>query len=154
MPDRKRMTGGSPHPHTRSRTRTRPRTFRAGAVVATTAALLGGLAAAPAQASWSNEMRACKNAYGSEVYLDMDIPTVVLAKGSSGVCVREVQELLLAVNAVRAEDRPGFIDGSFGSKTHRAVVAYQHSDGVRGGADGVVGRNTWQALVADVYWPE
>ncbi|MFE2323023.1 peptidoglycan-binding protein [Streptomyces sp. NPDC059385] len=129
----------------------RKRTIWAGAIVATTTALLGGLAAAPAQA-WYADLEACKNAYGHEYYLGWDIPTKVLRKGSSGVCVRELQQDLLEVGAVRSEDQPGFVDGSFGPKTYNAVVNFQTRTGVDGGADGVVGRYTWHSLIAHVYF--
>ncbi|MFE3578065.1 peptidoglycan-binding domain-containing protein [Streptomyces vinaceus] len=130
----------------------RRRTFWAGAVVASATALLGGLATAPAQASWLGELQACKNAYGHEYHMGWDIPTVVLAKGSSGVCVRELQEELLEAGAVRSEDQPGFVDGDFGPKTYNAVVNFQRSSSVNGGADGVVGRYTWHHLIATVYF--
>ncbi|MFF3618821.1 peptidoglycan-binding protein [Streptomyces sp. NPDC002467] len=130
----------------------RKRTMWAGATVATATVLLGALAAAPAQAGWSGDLQTCKNAYGHEYYLGWDIPTVVLRKGSSGVCVRELQEELLEVGAVRSEDQPGFIDGSFGPKTYNAVVNFQNRTGVQGGADGVVGRYTWHSLIAHVYF--
>ncbi|MFE9479622.1 peptidoglycan-binding protein [Streptomyces spororaveus] len=130
----------------------RRRTIRAGALVAAAAALFGGLATAPAQASWGNELQACKDAYGAEYYMAWEIPTVVLAKGSSGVCVRELQEELLEAGAVRSEDQPGFVDGSFGPKTYNAVVNFQRSGSTKGGADGVVGRYTWHHLIATVYF--
>ncbi|MFE2549695.1 peptidoglycan-binding protein [Streptomyces sp. NPDC059355] len=130
----------------------RRRTFRAGAVLATATALLGALAAVPAQASWLGDLQACKNAYGSEHYMGWDIPMVVLAKGSSGVCVRELQEELLEAGAVGSEDRPNFVDGDFGPKTYKAVVDFQRRASVNGGADGVVGRYTWHHLIATVYF--
>ncbi|MER7760689.1 peptidoglycan-binding protein [Streptomyces sp. NPDC097619] len=134
----------------RTGTATRRRTFRAGALLASTAALLGGLASAPAQAHWVQDLDACKRAYGSEVYLAWEIPTVVLAKGSSGVCVRGLQDALIEAGAVRAEDRPGFVDGSFGPKTYNAVVNFQRLNSTQGGPDGVVGRYTWHHLIAIV----
>ncbi|MFJ5550182.1 peptidoglycan-binding protein [Streptomyces sp. NPDC093225] len=130
----------------------RIRPLAALALTVTAAALLGALAATPAQASWGGELQACKNAYGSEYYLGWDIPTVVLRKGSSGVCVRELQEELLEAGAVRSEDQPGFVDGAFGPKTYNAVVNFQRRAYVEGGADGVVGRNTWNRLIATVYF--
>ncbi|MEW1699612.1 MULTISPECIES: peptidoglycan-binding protein [unclassified Streptomyces] len=131
---------------------TRFRTAWAGALLVAATALLGGPAAAPAQAWWFQELQQCKNLYGSEVHMAWEIPTVVLAKGSTGVCVRELQLDLLEVGAVRAEDQPGFVDGVFGTKTYNAVVRFQRSVPVQGGADGVVGRYTWHALIANVYF--
>ncbi|WP_030206427.1 peptidoglycan-binding protein [Streptomyces sp. NRRL S-87] len=130
----------------------RRRMIRAGALAASAAALLGALAAAPAQASWGGELQACKDAYGSQYYMGWDIPTVVLRKGSSGVCVRELQEELLEAGAVRSEDQPGFIDGAFGPKTYNAVVNFQRRAFGEAGTDGVVGRNTWHHLIATVYF--
>ncbi|KQX52866.1 MULTISPECIES: peptidoglycan-binding protein [unclassified Streptomyces] len=133
-------------------TSSRVRGAWAGAVLVAATTLLGGLGAAPAQASWFQELQQCKNLYGSETYMAWEIPTVVLAKGSTGVCVRELQMDLLEVGAVRGEDQPGFVDGVFGPKTYNAVVAFQNSVSVQGGADGVVGRYTWHALIANVYF--
>ncbi|MGZ9929545.1 peptidoglycan-binding domain-containing protein [Streptomyces sp. NC-S4] len=130
------------------------RRIRPLAALALAASAVGSLlvTAPTAQASWGNELQACKNAYGSEHYMAWEIPTVVLAKGSSGVCVRELQEELLEAGAVRSEDQPGFVDGSFGPKTYNAVVNFQRSNSTRGGADGVVGRYTWHHLIATVYF--
>lgn len=62
-----------------------------------------------------------------------------LRVGSSGAKVKELQQLL--------KDRgfnPGPIDGSFGSGTETAVIAFQKSQGLK--ADGIVGTTTWNAL--------
>ncbi|MFI9250105.1 peptidoglycan-binding protein [Streptomyces sp. NPDC053069] len=123
----------------------------AAAVLAAVAALAAG-GATPAQAGWDGTLQACKNTYGSEHYLGWDIPTVVLARGSTGVCVQELQEELVEAGAVAVADRPGFVDGVFGPKTYGAVVNYQLRHAVTGGADGVVGRYTWHSLIAQVYF--
>lgn len=130
------------------------RRIRPLAALALAASAIGTLlvTAPTAQANWGNELQACKNAYGSEYYMAWEIPTVVLAKGSSGVCVRELQEELLEAGAVRSEDQPGFVDGSFGPKTYNAVVNFQRRNSTKGGADGVVGRYTWHHLIATVYF--
>ncbi|KIE22927.1 hypothetical protein LK08_32605, partial [Streptomyces sp. MUSC 125] len=78
---------------------TRRRAGTAASVLVAAAVLAGGTAA-PAQASWSGELQTCKDRYGSEYYLGWDIPTVVLARGSTGVCVRELQEELVEAGAV------------------------------------------------------
>ncbi|MER6255742.1 peptidoglycan-binding protein [Streptomyces sp. NPDC001584] len=125
------------------------RRIRPLAALALVASAVGTLlvTAPTAQASWFNELQACKNAYGSEVYMAWEIPTVVLAKGSSGVCVRELQEELLEAGAVRSEDRPGFVDGQFGPKTYNAVVNFQRSGSTQGGPDGIVGIKAWGYLI-------
>ncbi|WP_328791606.1 MULTISPECIES: peptidoglycan-binding domain-containing protein [unclassified Streptomyces] len=130
------------------------RRIRPLAALALAASAIGTLlvTAPTAQASWGNELQACKNAYGSEYYNGWEIPTVVLAKGSSRVCVRELQEELLEAGAVRSEDQPGFVDGKFGPKTYNAVVNFQRSGSTPGGPDGVVGRYTWHHLIATIYF--
>jgi peptidoglycan hydrolase-like protein with peptidoglycan-binding domain len=45
-----------------------------------------------------------------------------------------------------AHDTALAVDGAFGPRTHRAVVAFQH--GHRLVADGIVGPHTWAALNA------
>ena len=63
----------------------------------------------------------------------------VLKKGSSGVCVKTLQ------NSLRAKGfDPGSSDGQFGKKTFNAVVFFQGSAGLS--KDGVVGPATWAAL--------
>ena len=63
----------------------------------------------------------------------------VLKKGSSGVCVKTLQ------NSLRAKGfDPGSSDGQFGKKTFNAVVCFQGSAGLS--KDGVVGPATWAAL--------
>lgn len=62
-----------------------------------------------------------------------------LRLGSTGEKVKQLQQLL--------RDRgfnPGPIDGSFGSGTEVAVMAFQKAQGLT--ADGVVGAQTWSAL--------
>ncbi|MBW4573908.1 MAG: N-acetylmuramoyl-L-alanine amidase [Aphanothece sp. CMT-3BRIN-NPC111] len=62
-----------------------------------------------------------------------------LRVGSTGPKVKQLQQIL--------KDKgfnPGPIDGSFGSGTESAVMAFQKSLGMT--ADGVVGSQTWQAL--------
>jgi len=64
-----------------------------------------------------------------------------LKYGSRGEDVKNVQEILsnLAYN-------PGYIDGIFGEKTELAVTQFQEDHNLY--ADGVVGSNTWNALVS------
>ena len=64
----------------------------------------------------------------------------VLRRGSFGEAVARLQELL------RGEGFPISIDGDFGGATELAVIEFQRRKGLED--DGVVGRNTWDALGA------
>jgi uncharacterized protein (TIGR02594 family) len=58
----------------------------------------------------------------------------VLRKGDSGIAVVRLQELL-----------PKWVDGDFGTTTENLVREFQRSEGLE--ADGVVGEQTWAALL-------
>jgi peptidoglycan hydrolase-like protein with peptidoglycan-binding domain len=65
----------------------------------------------------------------------------MVKKGNSGETVKAVQILL--------KDKHGYtidVDGSFGNKTDAAVRDFQGVYGLT--VDGIVGKNTWKALVA------
>ncbi|WP_420718456.1 GH25 family lysozyme [Streptomyces sp. H51] len=64
---------------------------------------------------------------------------VTVQKGSSGPAVSAVQSELNASGASLT------VDGSFGTNTYNAVVAFQSAKGLT--ADGIVGPLTWRALV-------
>ena len=64
----------------------------------------------------------------------------LLKKGCTGELVKRLQEILKAYGF-----NCGNIDGIFGDKTYNAVVAFQKSRGLA--IDGVVGYNTWKALL-------
>ncbi|WP_327287466.1 GH25 family lysozyme [Streptomyces sp. NBC_01198] len=66
----------------------------------------------------------------------------VVSQGTTGHSVTAVQYLLDAHGSALA------VDGDFGPATRSAVVAFQSSKGLT--ADGVVGPNTWQALIITV----
>ena len=66
----------------------------------------------------------------------------IVNRGSKGEDVRTVQYLLAA------RGHPGDVDGAFGPSTEDRVQAFQSSSGL--GADGVVGPQTWPALVVQV----
>ncbi|MFE9451812.1 GH25 family lysozyme [Streptomyces sp. NPDC006739] len=66
----------------------------------------------------------------------------VVQQGYSGRQVTTVQYLLNAHGAALS------VDGSFGTDTHDAVVAFQTRNHLT--ADGIVGPNTWQALITTV----
>lgn len=81
---------------------------------------------------------ALANIEGLRVALNEGGASTVLRRGSFGDEVIELQSLLL---------RKGFaisIDGDFGPATELAVMTYQKAKGCI--VDGIVGRNTWQAL--------
>ncbi len=62
-------------------------------------------------------------------------------EGSQGFAVRELQNLL------NGKGFPvGAVDGVFGAKTKKAVMAFQRAQGLD--PDGVVGPKTWAALRA------
>ncbi len=66
----------------------------------------------------------------------------ILREGSSGFRVTSLQYLL------RYRGRSVTIDGVFGSGTKSAVVSFQSANGLT--ADGIVGTQTWEKLVATV----
>lgn len=67
-----------------------------------------------------------------------------LRHGQRGPMVRQLQELLVTLNYPL-----GAVDGLFGGRTREAVLAFQADNGLA--VDGVVGRETWDAL--DVAQP-
>ncbi len=66
----------------------------------------------------------------------------VVRRGNSGFRVTDVQHLL------RARGQSVSVDGVFGAGTEAGVKAFQSSRGLS--ADGIVGTNTWTALVVTV----
>jgi len=67
----------------------------------------------------------------------------VLREGDQGAAVRELQMLLKAHLPNRHELT---IDGDFGRKTQQAVTTFQRQAHLQ--ADGIVGTNTWRALLS------
>jgi peptidoglycan hydrolase-like protein with peptidoglycan-binding domain len=63
----------------------------------------------------------------------MQAPAALLRQGSAGPAVKRVQHVL----HMRAT-------GRFGSRTQRAVVAFQRKDGLQ--VDGIVGPQTWDTM--------
>ena len=61
--------------------------------------------------------------------------------GSKGADVRSLQVLLNE----KAQSRHLVVDGDFGSNTKNAVMDYQRKNGLA--VDGIVGKNTWTALL-------
>ena len=70
----------------------------------------------------------------------------VLTVGNTGIGVRSLQYYLAVVAYFNSFIPTPTIDGVFGEGTRRSVEAFQRSEGLA--ADGVVGRETWNALVA------
>jgi hypothetical protein len=67
------------------------------------------------------------------------LPTGLLKQGTTGADVKAVQQTLEATG-----QSPGTVDGVFGPKTERALIAFQMSAGIP--ADGVYGPQTKAAL--------
>ena len=66
----------------------------------------------------------------------------VLKQGSTGNQVKALQRMLYAMKYDLGSNP---IDGSFGSKTDKAIRSYQGSNGLT--ADGIVGQATWNKLL-------
>src|SRR5882724_13467892 len=73
-------------------------------------------------------------------------PMPVYRLGSGGDAVRRIQLRLQALGLYR-----GAIDGLFGGGTQSAVKQFQRTNGLP--IDGVVGPQTWQALLLEVAVP-
>ena len=111
---------------------------------------LGGLSAAPAQAT-QDYRDACVNS-GSHQSGYFQVPNAVLSRGSHGACVKELQSDLQFLG-VPGSGAPNFVDGSFGPHTEQVVRTFQQQRNVAGGADGKVGNNTWSTLFGLCYVP-
>jgi peptidoglycan hydrolase-like protein with peptidoglycan-binding domain len=70
------------------------------------------------------------------------LPWPVVRSGARDHPVRTLQHLL------RAHNQNVLVDGIFGARTEAAVRAFQASHGLA--VDGVVGRQTWQAVIVTV----
>ena len=69
----------------------------------------------------------------------------MLSEGSRGIGVRTVQYFLSVIAYFNSEIPTPPYDGDFGPATRHAVEAFQRSEGIT--PDGVVGRETWNALL-------
>lgn len=90
--------------------------------------------------------------YGLYTKEELDNMNVVqyrktIKKGSKGDEVKELQNILKELGLYTGE-----VDGKFGSGTAEAVRQYQASRGLT--VDGVVGTDTWNALLAEGHWPD
>ena len=78
----------------------------------------------------------------------------VYGYGGTGYCVKAIQALVSASSTTSPENDIRYTiarDGSFGSKTLRAVKKYQSIGGLA--VDGRVGKNTWSRLCNHgAYW--
>ena len=74
---------------------------------------------------------------GPKTWAGLDPPTV--KRGSKGDAVKRLQRLLRDFGY-----SPGAVDGDFGSKTEKAVKAFQTDFGLE--VDGIAGSQTWAAL--------
>lgn len=97
------------------------------------------------RAAWQPVRRTGR--YAFEV-LELESPSGMptLRQGSRGLAVTDLQRRLTAVGM-----SPGAMDGVFGSRTGSAVRSFQRSRGLQ--VDGVVGPQTWSALLAGVTVP-
>lgn len=77
----------------------------------------------------------------------VEIQMNVLRKGATGEQVKTLQRLLIGCGYVMKNGKQIYgIDGSFGTATENAVKAFQAARGLS--ADGIVGKDTWKALLA------
>lgn len=69
-----------------------------------------------------------------------------LSKGATGEQVKTLQRLLNALGYKMKNGKQIYgVDGSFGQATYNAVVAFQKAKKLE--VDGIVGKNTWNALL-------
>ena len=78
--------------------------------------------------------------------LNLNPSANVLRRGSKNSAVLFLQKLLLSYLYPITS-----LDGVFGAETERAVKAFQTENGLLN--DGIVGKNTWQALLKSVGRP-
>ena len=79
--------------------------------------------------------------------LNLNPSSEVLKRGDKSSAVTFVQRILLSYLYPITN-----IDGDFGPETERAVRAFQSENNL--GVDGIVGRNTWQALFSSLGRPQ
>ncbi|WP_055526443.1 peptidoglycan-binding domain-containing protein [Streptomyces graminilatus] len=117
------------------------------AALALTASAVGTLLVTAPIASAGDYRDACYNSVGTRTSANgWVIPARNFRYGSSGVCVREIQEDLGSTGILDEADANGFVDGIFGPKTDDYVREFQrryHLD-----PDGVVGPKTWEVLIS------
>lgn len=82
---------------------------------------------------------------GIEERLDFEYPGVALRQGDRNVYVQEIQFFLQKISFFTDAVPYIKIDSYFGNGTRSAVIGFQRLAGLT--ADGIVGRQTWNALV-------
>lgn len=80
-----------------------------------------------------------------------DLTMPILRRNSKGAAVSDLQRRLVAKLGKDWESLMKDGDGFFGARTEAAVIAYQKRENL--GADGVVGANTWSALLGATIVP-
>lgn len=110
-----------------------------------TVALLGSSAA---MSSTATAASSCTKAQNVGWYCGHYKGTsVLLAQGSTGDAVREVQSLIANTTAYYAyHDTQLAVDGDFGPRTRAAVRWFQATYMGSAHVDGIVGPNTWKRL--------
>lgn len=110
------------------------------------ASTLGTLLATAPQASASEYRSACFDSVGTRRSANgWLIPARNFQYGSTGVCVRELQSDVASIMGIDPADWP-FVDGVFGTKTDDYIKEFQRRHHLI--VDGVVGPNTWEALIS------
>ena len=89
-----------------------------------------------------DEYSADPELYGKLIYSDIGLHE--LSKGCAGLEVKTIQRIAYA----RGVDKTLAVDGSFGKATKKAVISLQKQLGLV--EDGVVGENTWKALLTQL----
>jgi N-acetylmuramoyl-L-alanine amidase len=125
------MTNARPRPESPGPREQSDRRWTRRAMGVAVLAMASGLALAPAAAE------------AAPASSTMATTNPVLRTGSRGAAVTQLQRRLAALHY-----DIGAIDGSFGSQTFHAVVAFQKVNGLS--RDGIVGSRTWAALAHPV----
>jgi peptidoglycan hydrolase-like protein with peptidoglycan-binding domain len=100
--------------------------------------------ASPASAAPLPYYSSCVSSVGSYSYHSINIPNVYLRSGSSGVCVKLLQNQLMAFGSFTG-NRNTFVDGQFGSGTRTQVINFQRFMGIS--QDGVAGPSVWSLVL-------
>lgn len=89
-----------------------------------------------------------KNAKAATASTYYNSPYATVCKGSTGASVRSLQKFLnyLAYAYNKPSWNCGAVDGIFGTKTDKAVRAFQRDRGLV--VDGICGPKTWDAMFA------
>ncbi|KUJ68527.1 hypothetical protein ACZ90_18245 [Streptomyces albus subsp. albus] len=119
------------------------------AALTVAAAATGALLVSAPTASAASYLNACLSQVGqTQAPNGMWVPAGKFAMGSSGNCVREIQENLLRYFPLTSWERGNgdFVDGQFGYRTDSAVRRMQEQYHLE--VDGIVGPRTWSVLLS------